>query len=48
MHFEMSSAISFDMDQSRILLSGNGLDKISLAIKMNANEDTDWEYMFLP
>ena len=25
MHFEMSSAICFNLDQSKILLSGNGL-----------------------
>ena len=30
MHFKMSPAIGFNLDQSKILLSGNGLNSLSL------------------
>ena len=34
MHFKMSSAISFNLDQSKILSSGNGLKKFENITKI--------------
>ena len=58
MHFKMSSAISFNLDRSKIFLSGNGLnDKKLLKVFFKYNKkylnnlvtgDETWIYYFEP
>ena len=42
MHFKMSCAICFDLDQSKILLSGNGLmgKSMLVLVKMFSSDNT--------
>ena len=45
MHFKMSSAIRFNLDQSKILLSGNGLTGIvdhGYALTLHQTYFLDW------
>ena len=42
MHFKMSSAICFNLDKSKILLSGNGLRNLAL---FSVNNESQKQYL---